>query len=197
MKLYICDVNKYSIDELLNSKYLKEEDKNNALKYKIEMDQKEHLISNYFKNKYIGEYRHNENGKPVSDNAFFNISHSYNIVVIGISDREIGVDVEIIRDVKEDFIKYISNEDEYKFINGDNNKFYQIWCSKESITKALGIGLIKDIKGIPGIPLEGNKKYLDKDFYSKMYLNDNYAISVTLFGNEDFEIEIIEEEINS
>ncbi|MBP3824634.1 MAG: hypothetical protein ILA11_02780, partial [Butyrivibrio sp.] len=51
-----------------------------------------------------------ENEKPRIKglrDVFFNISHSGEMVVLGISDKEIGVDVEKVKHFKESLINYV------------------------------------------------------------------------------------------
>lgn len=76
-----------------------------------------------------------DGGKPHfdTDEAHFNLSHSYGVVMLGISDSEIGVDVEKIRPV--DFKKF-------DFIDADDeDEFFEKWTEKESWLKFTGKGL--------------------------------------------------------
>jgi 4'-phosphopantetheinyl transferase len=78
------------------------EDKKEVDKYKINKDKLLHLGSIYLKRKYIkGDIYNNEYGKPLNDNISFNISHSNEYVIIGISKTNIGIDIEYIKDIKE------------------------------------------------------------------------------------------------
>lgn len=194
VKLYLFDLNTFDSNKK-DIPYLLDEDYLKANKYKVESSKKESLISSYFKRKYIKDYQIKEHGKPVSDNIYFNISHSNRYVIMGICDKyEIGCDIELIKDSEDRLRKYISNDTEYEFIKNDED-FYKLWTSKESLVKCLGIGLIEDIKSIPSIPIDGIKKYKGEDFYSHNIKYDNYIISVTLKSKEDFKIEVIEEDI--
>jgi len=197
IKLYFIDTNKYDLNDMIKLPFLFKNDFDNAFKYKIEINKKEHLASSYLKNKYINKImKLNEYDKPLADNIYFNVSHSYGFVIIGISeDYEIGVDIEKIREVKDDLIRYISNAIEYKYIN-DNKSFYQIWTEKESLVKCLGRGLFGNVKDIPSLPLNGMKNYMNNDYYSKNIINDEYSISITIKANIDFDIEFINEELN-
>ena len=63
-----------------------------------------------------------------------------------------------------------------------------MWTSKESLVKCKGIGLIKNLKTIQALPLNGKK--IDEDtFYSKSFIYDNNAVSVTIKSDSDFDIE--------
>ena len=194
VKLYFFDTNKYTFDELKNSIYITNDDINNSLRYKMDINRKEALISSYFKNKYIDdEIYFNEYNKPISNKYLFNISHSNGLVIFAITNKyDIGIDIELIRDVKENLIKYISNDDELKYIDNEK-KFYEIWTSKESIVKSLGKGLFKKVNEIPALPINGIKIFDGITYSSKIIENDSYVISVTLKANEDFNIEFINE----
>ena len=193
IRVYYFDTNNIDINDIKQSMYVFEKNIEKANKFAKELNQKEHLISDYFKNKYIGDYHYDENNKPVSDKLFFNISHSYGYVCIGICEyANIGIDLELIRDVKSDLIKYVSSIDEFETIK-DNVDFYKLWTSKESVVKCTGDGLMKDVKQIPGLPLDGLKKYNDTDIYSKIIEVNNLLISVSVNDTEDFEIELNEE----
>ncbi len=79
----------------------------------------------------------------------FNVSHTDGMAVLLISQQEhVGVDIEKIRD---DFAaKHISNrffsEAEQQWLATFNEKamaieFFKIWCGKEAISKAIGLGM--------------------------------------------------------
>lgn len=63
----------------------------------------------------------------------FNLSHSYGVCVVAMSDKPVGIDIEKIRDIdynKFDFIKADSPED-----------FFEKWTERESYLKFTGEGL--------------------------------------------------------
>ncbi len=92
----------------------------------------------------------NQNGKPYlksNPDIKFSISHSENYVMCGISDFEIGVDIEIIRPNKDNNSNLIKISERW-FGNGEKKsllksndiqkEFYRLWTRKESLFK-LGI----------------------------------------------------------
>lgn len=195
IKLYILDTNEMALGDLESSKYVTDADITKAKRYAMEMGKKEHLASDYFKNRYVGDYYYNEHNKPVSDKTFFNISHSYGYIAFAIcEDAQIGVDIELNRNVKDDLIKYVSNDDEFKFIKS-NKDFYKIWTTKESVTKCNGEGILRDIKTIPGLPIDGVKEFNGNKMFSKLLEFPDYLISITIMDSEDFEVEVINEVI--
>ena len=101
------------------------------------------------------------NGKPVIDGfpgIYFNLSHSKNRVMCVISNRDVGCDVEQIRNrgesgrrISERF--FSKEEKEYLEKAGVNGKdrydeaFFTIWTLKESYIKCTGEGLGRAMEG--------------------------------------------------
>ncbi len=186
IKLYIFDLKELKDD--IEIPYLTNEDIENANKYKTIISRKQHLISSYLKRRFVGDYLVNGDGKPYSATSFFNISHSNEYVVLAISDKHpIGVDIEEIKEVKDDMRKYISSKEEYLYIKNDKN-FFEVWTSKESLSKAYGTGLY-DIKNIPALPLDGVKIYQNKKYRSNIIYLDNYVLSITIESENNISIQ--------
>ena len=89
-----------------------------------------------------------EHGKPYINNVFFNLSHTVDMAVCAVSDCEIGVDVEKIRDFNLNIVKRFFCESEYRYLMSikDNkekmqNEFFRLWTLKESYIKANAKGL--------------------------------------------------------
>lgn len=190
-EVIFVDTNSIALESLLASSFLSDSDINSLAKYKVEEVKKEKACSLIFKNRYVGEYRINEFGKPISDNCYFNISHSKGVVVF-VKDRvPIGVDIEKTRPVESNLIDYISSNEEKDFIKNEVN-FFEIWTNKESLTKNIGTGIRDKIKEIPGLPINAKIKYKDKIFYSKTVVYKEFVITVSKENEEPFEIEIKE-----
>lgn len=195
VNLYVIDLNEYPNLDINTVPHVTAEDIINAKKYKQSEDQKQHIISNYFKRKYAPDWHINPNGKPVSYTKYFNISHSHNIVIYAeVDEVDVGVDVELVKPSDDKLRKYISNEHEYEFIKSDED-FYRIWTSKESVAKCYGSGIIDDIKTIPGIPINGKKFFKEKIYYTKNMKYKNFILSVTINDSEDFEMNFVDEVI--
>ena len=188
ISLYIIDTRNKKIDEDELHRFLSNEDISLLSKYKNEQIRLEKIVSLYLKRKYIGEYYLSKDDKPLSSDKYFNISHSGGVIALAISkDYPLGIDIEVIRDYKDDLAKYISNEEEYKYIT-DNKSFFEIWTSKESLVKCLGSGLSTNIKEIPALPLNDIKQYKGKTYSNKSLIYNDVMINVTLQIDKVFKI---------
>ena len=192
--LYV-DTSNLTVDDLLSSPYLSNEDKLSFEKYKIDETKKEKIVSSIFKNKYVGEYKINEHGKPISENKFFNISHSHGYVVFVTDDASIGIDIERIRSFDHNLIDFVSNGEEKNYIH-DEISFFELWTNKEALVKALGTGIKTRPNAIPGLPINSQRTYEGKTYFNKTILFNGYVISVSSNSDEPFEIEMKEEKLD-
>ena len=94
------------------------------------------------------EYIYNEFGKPYikDSNLYFSLSHSNGVIALAVSKDELGIDIELIKDVKDNLALKVMNEAEYNIYKGlsKNDKisyFYEVWTSKEAYVKKLGTAL--------------------------------------------------------
>ena len=114
------------------------------------------------------------------------------MVYLAQADVPIGVDIEHIKKIDKDIKEYVTSEEEYRSIKTDED-FFKIWINKESLLKANGCGLTKDIKNVPAFPIEGIREYKGKKYNSNIIKDNNYLISVTIQDTEDFNIKVIKE----
>lgn len=196
IQIYVFDTRRHTYNELLRYVNLGPKDVSELERFRVLDVRKEKLVSLYFKKKYVGEYTHNEYGKPISSSFYFNISHSKGVVVLAKSQTlDLGIDVEVLREKDEDLVKYVCNEEEYKFVKNEYD-FLSVWTNKESIVKCLGTGIKKNVKSIPSLPLCGKKEYEGVFFFSKIIKHSDVIISVTVKGDQDFAYELIAEDVN-
>ncbi len=93
-------------------------------------------------------------GKPYfkNSNLKFGISHSGGLAVCGLSEREVGIDVELIKERKniEEFAKRFFSEAERDILlSGDaTEEFFTVWTGKEAALKLDGRGVDLDLRKI-------------------------------------------------
>ncbi len=80
-------------------------------------------------------------------NLFFNVSHSNDAFLLGFCfGGRIGIDIEILNGSEDlpSMVKYAFSEIEAQYCrNGENQeRFVEIWTSKEALLKASGVGMV-------------------------------------------------------
>lgn len=109
------------------------------------------------------QFEFNRYGKPRLLNykdVNFNLSHSGQWVLCGISTDSIGVDVEQIGNANLDIAKHYFMKREYDEIlrrppEEQKTMFYNLWTLKESYIKAEGVGLSKPLNSF-GFEIQSN-----------------------------------------
>ena len=136
------------------------------------------LENTYFQDIANIEFYYNESGKPYikDSNLYFSLSHSNGIVALTVSKEEIGLDIEQIKDVKDNLARKVMNDLEYctyQTFTKENKKiyFYEVWTSKEAYIKKLGTSLTLNPSNIN----------IEEDvILKKLYLsNSEYMIALT------------------
>ena len=188
IQLLIVNISELDTDTLFAA--LKEKDKQRIGLITNKQSKNEKIVSTFVKDKYVGDYYVSKEGKPLSDNVYFNISHSHGLLVLALSKScPVGVDIEKIREIRQSMVRVLSDE-EIMFMHL-NEDFLKIWVNKEALLKCIGSGINVTLKDVPSLPLNGEKQYRDRLFYSKNFKKDDYYISIVIESNEDFEIEYI------
>ncbi len=143
-------------------------------------------------------FTYNEYGKPALINpkeVYFNISHSGDWIVCGISNTPIGVDVEKGVNETMSIAKRFFTKEEYIYINSQlrcnqHDAFCKIWTLKESYIKCVGKGL--------SIPLDSfrfefsdneirmyKNNILDTNYiFRNKKLDDKYCVSLCILGKK-------------
>lgn len=201
-RAYSCasQMRKKKTDQYLNS-----EDKKRSLTAELLL--KKALTD---QGKYIADlkYEYNDFGKPkLKDiNDFcFNISHSGDYVILAVSDKEIGCDIEKIRNRDLKIAKRFFAEKEYEVLSKieDEDKrkktFYLYWVLKESFIKFSGQGLSKPLDSF-WIDIHENNKisvhdgFGDTGLYLKCFdIVPGYSIAVCSY---DKEVDVIMTDLN-
>ena len=94
------------------------------------------------------DFSYGENGKPYLQNKriYFNLSHSGQTVLCGVSGSELGCDIEKVGPADLKIAKRFFSAAEWETLSclepkEQTEEFYRIWTGKESYLKALGCGL--------------------------------------------------------
>ena len=154
VKVLLFDVNKTPIEE----DFLTEADYLALERIKSAKARKEKAISLMIKNKYIGNYHIGENGKPLSNEKHFNISHKDDYLAFVIDEVPVGIDIEHIEPMKDRLVDFISSDAEKAYIK-DDVSFCEIWTNKEALVKANGLGMRQKVKSIPSLPINGLRSF--------------------------------------
>ena len=124
----------------------------------------------------------NENGKPSLKNGGlkFNITHTDGLIMIAVSDKEVGIDAEnVFRKAETQKIaeKYFSDE-EREQIKTDKH-FYTLWTKKESAIKYAGLSLAAALKNT-SFARETPTGYPEyADALTRSYSFDDFVYSIT------------------
>ncbi len=140
-----------------------------------EKRKKEFISSRLLLKEYNSDLQisYTENGSPIlSNEEFISISHSANLIVIAVSKKNIGVDIqEISEKPKKLFSKFVNSH----HTNLSKEKCTLVWSIKESVFKYHKIGNVdfrKDIY-IPSFTEKGKGK-LEITFKNKVTLSAFY-----------------------
>lgn len=190
VKLFIVNIDLGLSHRHFLLKNINEAQKEKALRFKNEKDQIRSMISSYLVNSLSKEeLLFNEMGKPFYKNGpFFNVSHSGKFVIMAVSNKEIGVDIEENKEIDMSPLIKIFNEAEVKLIK-EHADFYYLWCAKESLIKCMGSSINK-IKEVPSLPLNGLKTFKGKDYQCQTFIYEKHIVSLTREGNEEFTVKI-------
>ncbi len=127
-------------------------------------------------------FHYTDRGKPyLAENKIqFNISHSGDYALIGLSKYKIGVDIEIMKE-KRNF-KLLANtvlseeEKRWVFEHDTKQRFYTLWTLKEARLKCDGSGIAGKFPIADFDPLKGWG--FEKYMVSSNFINDAYAYSI-------------------
>ena len=160
-RLYIFNTEVFDQEEQFNEAYaLVDEDRRQKVnRFKHPKGRKLSLGAGFLLHEAMGEigisdyrldYRTYE--KPYisgHDDVFFNISHSGNMVVLALSDKEVGVDIEADKHFKDSLVNYVFTAEDISLAKAlteicglsEDQAFTRLWTAKESIMKYSGMGI--------------------------------------------------------
>lgn len=136
------------------------------------------------------------NGKPYfqGNPVFFNISHSFNKMVVAIFSDPIGIDIEVIRENKEKLAKRFFHKSEWEYLSEVSLKdfskeFTGIWTKKESYIKMTGEGLSKPLDSFNVLEDSPSFSFREVDVFKgyKCHLCTEYPVKEDLYIVESLE----------
>lgn len=150
-----------------------------------------------------------KNGKPFLEktqnprNIAFNLSHTFDLVAVGITSfPQIGIDVEFTdsKEINRDLISQISTKEEFKIyekqsLSLQNKLFFKLWTRKEALLKASGTGLSIEPNQVcvepndisPLIELTGNGFTTNSLFKLRDFQVGDFHMGSVAVQTEDFE----------
>lgn len=156
---YAYYLNKMPDDKQKNiSAYRKDEDKKRSVcGYMLALKTLSEFMN---KNEKEVSVSYDENGKPVTEGCFLSIAHAGDYAICAVSDKPIGVDAEILREVKLTTALRVCTENELIYIFADkfdsnipektdidvSARFLEVWTKKEAYGKMHGTGILYDMK---------------------------------------------------
>ena len=127
-------------------------------------------------------YEYGEQGKPqiVNFPKKFNLSHSGDYVVCGVSDGEVGVDIQKWVPFKERTAERFFAKEEWKLLQETDVEkrtelFYRLWSRKEAYGKYTGQG----IGSVVGEDFSDERKWKEKKIcFREQILEAGYSLAV-------------------
>ena len=168
--LYIAGIDEIPNDDFTEtiSEYRLKKAKN----YKNEDDRKLSILSSLLLDKALKKhdlserdmkYTFNAYGKPYFANAedlHFSISHSGEYAMVVLSDKEIGCDIQQIKNINLSIADRFFTAEEKKYVKCTED-FFRIWTLKESFIKAIGKGLALPLNSFSIKGLDSDKPYCE------------------------------------
>ncbi|MGQ4002043.1 4'-phosphopantetheinyl transferase superfamily protein [Francisellaceae bacterium CB299] len=175
-------------------------------KYRFVLDRNKRLLARSFLYAYLNskykinnfELDYNKYQKPFlkcNQTVDFSISYSNDSVLVAVSDKhKIGADIEYIdKNTNHSELKaIIMHNDEIKYYNQLQTEearvdfFFEVFSTKESLIKSIGMGLYFDVKAINILNLKASKEFASKNHSLITDLFDQikaeYKTSISLFA---------------
>lgn len=199
--------------------YISSERRDILSKFHRDMDQYRGLASSLLTRCIISEslgidnrdivFEKSEYGKPICPSALdiqFNLSHSGNYVAGVFDEKQVGIDVEEVKDKDNDDIvnRFFSQQekDYYENCEDKRRKFYELWTIKEAYIKYLGLGMSKGFHTFTAhwdngkIGVRDFELQKDLEAYIECIDMQDYYLSVISETKPEFEIWTIADLLN-
>ena len=157
-KLQALSATLNAAERLRGGKYVHERDRNRFI---VSRGAQRLILGMYLNTRpRLLDFALGENKKPylITDNGKelqYNLSHSGDWILLAVSAREIGSDMEYIDSTfnYHDLLPEHFSEEESAYVNRQNSaeRFYTLWTRKEALLKATGQGLGDHLKHTPAL----------------------------------------------
>ena len=109
------------------------------------------------------------------DEHYLSLSHKDGLMVVAVSDRPVGIDIERVV-AKDAYFRIADNYFVEKVEEGDADGFFRGWTRREAFGKMLGKGLTPEVMDMDMSPT--SLCYLDQTVYFVEKRVDDYMITV-------------------
>ena len=117
----------------------------------------------------LPDFAYNQYGKPYIDGMpDFSISHCPAALAVAVADidKNIGIDIETVREYNETLSKRVMSEEEQQIIDSGSSKqtaFTLLWTLKEAYLKYIGTGITDELTGtLHCFPVETKQHLVDE-----------------------------------
>ena len=151
------------------------------------------LLSYFYLTKIlINEFNFNEvkidfTSKPklLNSSFHFNVSHCKDYILIGLSDEEIGVDIELKNRIVSNVLKDRTLSLNEKELVKNDVDFIKCWVKKEAYLKFLGTGIDRRLNLVDSTKLNNAKLYEGEDYLFSVYSHQVTPVIVKEIYEED------------
>ncbi len=193
MKLFLANIHEITPEHI---PLISPERAEKAQRYRFSADKKRCIAGGLLLRRFLGDAAIYTDpfGKPRAESGVcFNLSHSGDWVLLAVSDKEIGCDIERLRQVEALRMgKVVFTENEMALLRQSTDrlgKFYELWTKKEALLKCMGKGFHRAAKTVDVCA----DRFCEDgvDYFLKTKAFSDYTISVCTQGEDSgFAIEI-------
>ena len=152
MKLYLTNINEITMEHM---PLISPERAKKASRYRFPADKKRCIAGGLLLRRFLGDNAifTDEFGKPRAESGVcFNLSHSGDWVMLAVGEKEIGCDIEQLRQT--DALRMgrvVYTDAELELLRGSRDRlgcFYALWTKKEALLKCMGKGFHRAAKSV-------------------------------------------------
>ena len=152
MKLYLANIHDITPEHI---SLISPQRAAKAIRYKLPADKKRCIAGGLLLRRFLGdsEIYIDEFGKPRTESGVcFNLSHSGDWVLLAVSDREVGCDIEQLHQTDALRLgKVVYTDAEMDVLRKSRDRlgtFFEFWTKKEALLKCMGKGFHRAAKTV-------------------------------------------------